>query len=236
MRRLFRLRDAPSPSPPVPIVPDFEFEQRLWAEGMSRVAGVDECGRGPLAGPVIAGATVFRPGADARALGWARDSKSLGAKRIRALAEAIRDGEFRDAGLLAWGLGGASVREIDRLNIRRASILAMERALSAAQRRLGEPIEFTLVDGSAVPEMGRRHETVVRGDGRSISIACGSILAKDCRDRLMERLALRYPQFGCWASDRGYASPAHRAALLRHGPVTGHHRTSFRPVAQLSLI
>src|SRR6266581_464367 len=148
--------------------------------------------------------------------------------------ELVRKGRVRRAKLYFLrrlaGVGAASVREIDRLNIRRASILAMERALA----RLGLTPDLVLVDGLPCPELGRVHEAIVDGDAHCHSIAAASVIAKTVRDRLMELLASRHPTYA-WASNKGYATPDHLAALAAFG-FTSHHRKSFAPVVQLELM
>ncbi|HXF96769.1 MAG TPA: ribonuclease HII [Gemmatimonadales bacterium] len=201
--------------------PSLERETALWREGWAVVAGVDEVGRGPLAGPVVAAAVVFPAGT--RRIRGLDDSKCLTAPTRARLAAVIR------SRALAVAVGAASVREIDRLNIRRASILAMRRALS----RLAPPPDWVLVDGLPCPELGLPHEALVDGDARCYSIAAASIVAKVLRDRLMCRLAARHPAYA-WARNKGYSTEHHLRALARHGP-TAHHRTSFAPVAQLGL-
>jgi len=203
--------------------PSLERERALWAvgEGGGVVAGVDEAGRGPLAGPVVAAAVVFPPFCSK--LPGLRDSKLLvPAARLR-LALQVR----RRA--LAVGVGAASVREIDRLNIRRATILAMRRALG----RLSIHPAYVLVDGLPCPELGWPHEAVVDGDAHCHCIAAASVIAKTVRDRLMQRLAGHYPLYG-WASNKGYGTVYHLMALAQHG-MTAHHRRSFAPVVQLEL-
>lgn len=201
--------------------PSLEREAALWREGWAVVTGVDEVGRGPLAGPVVAAAVVFPPGA--KRIRGLDDSKRLTARARERLALRIRE---RAA---AVAVGAASVHEIDRLNIRRASILAMRRALD----RLGCEPGYVLVDGLPCPELGLPHEAVVDGDARCHSIAAASIIAKTVRDRLMRRLAARHPAYA-WASNKGYSTEYHLRALNLHG-ATAHHRTSFEPVAQLRL-
>ena len=207
-RRKRRRRGAP-----------LSIERELWAEGLELVAGVDEAGRGPLAGPVVAAAVIFRP--EERVPG-VTDSKQLSAEAREELVVEIR----RRA--LVIGVGAASCREVDRLNILRASHLAMKRAIA----RLDPLPEHVLVDGLPVPELGAGHTAIVDGDAKSYTIACASIVAKTVRDRLMQRLAPRYPGYG-WDTNVGYGTPEHVAALADLGP-TPHHRRSFVPV-QLSL-
>ncbi len=191
-------------------MPDLSFEHAVGGI----VAGVDEVGRGPLAGPVVAAAVILpsRLGLLADLLD---DSKKLsGARRARAYQA------LRAAGAVI-GVGAASVSEIGRLNILWASMLAMERAvlkLSVAPTHL-------LVDGNRAPRTAIAATCVVKGDARSFSIAAASIVAKEIRDRLMRQLDARHPGYG-WAGNAGYPAPAHRAAILRLGP-TKHHRAGF---------
>ena len=202
--------------------PSLERETALWALGRTVVAGLDEAGRGPLAGPVVAAAVVFPPGCP-RIRGL-DDSKRCTARQRERLAGLVR------ARALAVAVGAASVREIDRLNIRRASILAMRRALT----RLAVPPAAILVDGLPCPELGLPHEAIIDGDALCYSIAAASVIAKTVRDRLMTRLAPRYPAFA-WDQNMGYATAWHRDALAAQGP-TPHHRRSFVPVLQLALL
>jgi ribonuclease HII len=202
--------------------PTLEREAALWQAGGEFVAGLDEAGRGPLAGPVVAAAVVFPP--RCRPIRGLRDSKLLPPVKRARLARVVR------ARALAVAVGAASVREIDRLNIRRASILAMRRALL----RLRVTPELILVDGLPCPELGFAHEAIVDGDARCHSIAAASVVAKTVRDHLMERLAVRHPPYA-WASNKGYGTPEHLAALAEFG-FTAHHRTSFAPVVQLALV
>jgi ribonuclease HII len=196
-----------------------KLERELWGDGLERVAGVDEAGRGPLAGPVVAAAVIFRP--EERVVG-VTDSKQLTETEREELVVEIR----RRA--LCIGVGAASPREVDRLNILRATHLAMRRAVD----HLVVPPEHVLVDGLPVPELGPAHTAVVGGDAKSFTIACASIVAKTTRDGLMRRLAARYPEYG-WDTNVGYGTPDHVTALSECGP-TPHHRRTFVPV-QLSL-
>ncbi len=199
---------------------DLTVERSYFARGFLRVGGVDEAGRGPWAGPVVAAAVVVTP--DCPCLEGVDDSKQLTRRRREQLAAAI-------VSTLVHAVGAASVREVDRLNIRRATALAMRRAVT----RLAAPADILVVDGLSVPELGYEHEAMVDGDARCYAVACASILAKTVRDRLMRRLGARYPEFG-WERNAGYGTPAHRKALDRRGP-TPHHRRSFTPVVQQSL-
>ncbi len=202
--------------------PTLEREIAFWQAGGGLVAGVDEAGRGPLAGPVVAAAVVFPP--HCRVIRGLRDSKLLPPPRRLRLAGVVR------ARALAVGVGAASVREIDRVNIRRASILAMRRALA----RLRVTPGLVLVDGLPCPELGCAHDAIIDGDAHCHSIAAASVIAKTVRDRLMELLARHHPSYA-WESNKGYGTPDHLAALALHG-FTAHHRRSFAPVLQLELI
>ncbi len=207
--------------------PSLRYERAVWAEP-ALLVGVDEAGRGPLAGPVVAAAVVFPAGC--RRVRGVRDSKTLTPLQRAALVPRIL------AQARYVGLGAASPREIDRLNIRLATVLAMRRAIArvaAAAGRDGARALRVVVDGLPLPELGYRHEALVEGDARCFSIAAAGILAKETRDRLMRRLAARYPGYG-WDSNAGYATLAHCDAIVALGP-TPHHRHSFAPVIQLPL-
>lgn len=203
-------------------MPDFTFEDAAAARGMRVVVGVDEAGRGPWAGPVVAGAVVLDRGAlPARLRDGLDDSKKLSAARRETLFAEL-------AACARIGVGVAEVAEIDTFNILRATLMAMARAVAA----LGAPApDFALVDGNRPPILPCGLECVVKGDGRSLSIAAASIVAKVTRDRAMAALAREHPGFG-WERNAGYGTPEHIAALARLGP-TPHHRRSFRPVAAL---
>lgn len=186
------------------------------------VCGVDEAGRGPLAGPVVAAAVILDSD---RPIAGLNDSKKLSEKKRAALAIEIREKA------LAWAVAEASVEEIDQLNILHASMLAMTRAVNA----LAISPERAMVDGNRCPKLGIPAEAVIQGDGKIASIAAASILAKTVRDAGMRQLHERYPQYG-FDRHMGYPTAAHFAALETHGasPV---HRKSFAPVArQLSLL
>ena len=189
-----------------------------FAAGARRVAGVDEVGRGPLAGPVVAAAVILDPAAPIDGLA---DSKTLGERRREALAEQIRDR------VLAWALGRAEVEEIDRINILQASLLAMQRAVAA----LAPPPDYALVDGNHCPRLACPAEAVVRGDSRVAAISAASIIAKVARDREMVELDARYPGYG-FARHKGYPSRLHLDALRTLG-VTSVHRRSYAPVRRL---
>jgi ribonuclease HII len=196
----------------------------LERQAGGRVAGVDEAGRGPLAGPVVAAAVVFTGRVPRRLGALIDDSKKLTPGERLAAFTALRA-----YGQAEIGVGAASVAEIVRLNILQAALLAMRRAVS----RLPAPPDLALVDGDQPPALGCAVRCVIGGDSESLSIAAASIIAKVLRDRAMTRLALRFPGYG-WADNAGYATPEHRAALLRLGP-TRHHRPTFGSVRQLSL-
>jgi ribonuclease HII len=189
------------------------IERSLRADGAQLIAGMDEVGRGPLAGPVVACVIVMPP--EKRAIAGVDDSKQLTASERVRLARLIR----RDA--LACALGAASVREIASLNIYHASTLAMRRAVA----RLGLTPDVLLVDGKPIRTLGIAHRAVVGGDGRCYSVACASIIAKVTRDRLMASLSVRYPAY-LWQQNSGYGTPAHVSALKESG-LSPHHRIAF---------
>lgn len=196
-------------------VPDFSHEANLNASGARRVAGVDEVGRGPLAGPVTAAAVVLDPGCIPPGL---NDSKALTAKRRAALFDEIM-------AVAEVSVAHASVEEIDRLNILYASHLAMERAVAG----LAEAPDHLLIDGNMIPAgLTVEAQAIVKGDARSLSIAAASIVAKVTRDRIMVGLAQQHPGYG-WETNAGYPSKRHISALQDIG-VTPHHRRSFHPV------
>ena len=181
------------------------------------IAGVDEVGRGPLAGPVVACAVVMPPAAPP--IAGVADSKRLPPAERERLARLIR------TAAIGVGVGAASAREVDALNIYHATVLAMRRALG----RLGDlRPRHVLVDGVPLRTLGIAHTAVVQGDARCYAIASASIVAKVTRDRLMARLAARYPRYG-WERNAGYGTAEHLAALAAHGP-TPHHRRSFAPL------
>jgi ribonuclease HII len=188
-------------------------EVALYADGYTHVVGVDEVGMGCLAGPVVAGAVVFRPN------DWPvgiRDSKQLTEKRRESVAEAIRERALR------WAVAHATVEEIDTLNILRAAQLAMRRAIEA----LGLEPEMILVDGRHALPLPFPQRPLVKGDQLSVSIGAASILAKVHRDRWMCEFDAQYPGYGL-AKHKGYGSPAHRRSLVELGP-SPIHRKSFR--------
>ena len=199
----------------IPTNPDFSFEQAAYDKGLTRVVGVDEVGRGPIAGPVTAAAVILDP---ANIPDGLNDSKKLSAKKRQALLQLVLE-------TAEVSVAHASVEEVDALNIYHASHLAMVRAVQG----LAVPPDYALIDGNKIPkDLTIPAEAIVKGDARSVSIAAASIAAKISRDAIMESLAQQYPGYG-WEQNAGYPSPAHKRALLELG-VTPHHRRSFRPV------
>tara|TARA_R110000851_G_scaffold111501_25_gene234922 strand:- start:2135 stop:2758 length:624 start_codon:yes stop_codon:yes gene_type:complete len=195
--------------------PDFTHERAALSKGYLRIAGVDEVGRGPLAGPVTAAAVILDPANVPEGL---NDSKKLSAARRAALCEAIHASA-------EVSVAHASVAEIDQLNILRAAHLAMERAIAA----LDPAPDLVLIDGNLIPRaLTLPARAIVRGDAVSLSIAAASIVAKIRRDRIMWDLAQQFPGYG-WERNAGYPSKSHKEALLNLG-VTPHHRRSFKPV------
>lgn len=200
----------------VATVPDFSLEHSALADGLKAICGVDEAGRGPLAGPVVAAAVILDP---AKIPAGLNDSKKL--------SEAARENLF--AHILATaevGVGVADVERIDRDNILGATLWAMAQAVADLPRL---PC-LALIDGNRPPQLSCTCRTVVGGDGLSVSIAAASIVAKVTRDRIMHTLDRQYPDYG-FASHKGYGSPYHLAALARLGPCE-HHRRSFAPVRE----
>ena len=198
---------------PLPSAPDLALEDLLREAGHQVVAGVDEVGRGCLAGPVVAAAVVLPPGF---ALEGLTDSKQMPEPARVAASLRLRE-------QVPYGIGVCSVAEIDRWNILRASLEAMLRAI----RALPEPPDFLLVDGSqTLPTAGCLQQTVIKGDARSLSIAAASVIAKVERDRLMTDLHAAFPAYG-WDGNVGYGTADHLEALAQHG-ATEHHRRSFR--------
>lgn len=197
------------------VVPSLRYERRLWNAGLTRVVGVDEVGVAPTCGAVVAAAVIMRPGC--HRIPGVRDSKTLSMAQRERLAPIIR----RRA--LVVGVGAASVREIDRLNIYHATHLAMRRAIA----RLGGH-EHVIVDGNRIAGFEAQvgpYTNVVDGDAKVYSIACASVIAKVVRDRMMGKLAVRYPGYG-WERNQGYASREHRDAIRALG-LTPFHRRSF---------
>lgn len=201
--------------------PDFSFEDRH--QGI--VCGIDEAGRGPLAGPVVAAAVVLRrPEIPAEMLKQINDSKVLTAEIRAFLYNKILEFSY-------VSVAESSVEEIDRINILQASLLAMKKAHAKLRRQMQEPPLVALVDGNQKPKLGRiRIETIVKGDARSFSIAAASIIAKHTRDQIMRKYARKFPHYG-WETNAGYGTPEHLKAIEIHG-ITPLHRRSFAPVSK----
>ena len=199
-------------------MPHYIYESRLLNTLEGPICGVDEAGRGPLAGPVVAAAVILQKGRIPKGL---NDSKQLDEETRETLFPQIMDMA------IAVGVGEASVGEIDLVNIRQATHLAMARAV----RALPVPAAFALVDGNDAPALPCKCDTLVGGDARSLSIAAASIIAKVTRDRLMIRLHDEHPGYA-WCRNKGYGTAEHYAGLKRHG-VTAHHRRSFGPIHDL---
>ncbi len=202
-------------------MPDLELERAMFGDGNGRVAGIDEAGRGPWAGPVVAAAVVLdRARLPAELVSRIDDSKKLSAGRRQRIAVELPD--YADI-----GIGAASVAEITQFNILGATLRAMARAVQA--------LEFApvaaLVDGNRAPALPCPVDTVIGGDALSLSIAAASIMAKVTRDDIMARLALRYPGFG-WETNSGYGTAAHQRGLAAVG-VTPHHRVSYAPIHKI---
>lgn len=195
-----------------------KYESELWAQGFLQIAGVDEAGVGPLAGPVVAGAVILPREYKLREL---NDSKKLDEATREQLAAQLKT----DA--VAWALGSAEVAEIDRLNIYHAGLLAMRRAVEA----LGTPPDFVLVDARTIPAIPMRQRGIIKGDSLSASIAAASILAKTARDALLHEYERQYPGYG-FAAHKGYPTPEHFKALRERGALPIHRR-SFRPVREV---
>jgi ribonuclease HII len=200
------------------MIPDFSFEKAALVDGYMRIAGVDEVGRGPLAGPVTAAAVVLDPMNIPEGL---NDSKKLTKRARQRLYDEI-------IAVADVSIAHASVEEIDELNILRASHLAMVRALEGLKVRA----DFALIDGNMLPrDLILPAQTIIKGDARSQSISAASIMAKVCRDCVMLSLAQQHPGYG-WETNMGYGSKSHMTALQNLGP-TPHHRRSFKPVHKM---
>ena len=206
----------------------FQYERGQYAAGITRLAGVDEAGRGPLAGPVVAAAAVLPRQWEVDGLpnGLLRlnDSKQLTQKIREQLFEAIR----AEPGI-HFGVGIIHAEEIDRINILQATY----RAMNAALAQLAPAAEHALVDGRPVPTLAVPQTAIVKGDAKSFSIAAASILAKVTRDRLMVQYGKEWPEYG-FAAHKGYGTAAHLAALTEHGPCPIHRR-SYAPVSAVQL-
>jgi len=202
-------------------MPDFSIEDDARNNGYQIIAGVDEAGRGPWCGPVVAGAAILDPATlPEDLLKGLDDSKKLKAEKREALLERLKEHAI-------IGVGEASVEEIDQFNILAATMMAMKRAVD----NLKTPVDLALIDGNRTPDLDCPAQAIVKGDGKSLSIAAASIVAKVTRDKIMEELADAYPGYG-WEKNAGYGTKAHQEALAAHG-VTPHHRKSFAPIRRL---
>lgn len=209
-------------NPPIPLTgPDMQEEMVAYAEGCHRVCGIDEAGRGPLAGPVMTAAVILPQDYELPGL---NDSKKLTARKREELYAAL----MADERVLKC-VAQASVEEIDNLNILRATHLAMARAAQG----LPQQPDMCLIDGLPVPGFPLPSRSLVKGDARCLSIAAASILAKVSRDHYMQGLARQYPQYG-FDRHAGYGTRQHMQAIRQYG-ITPHHRRSFAPVAQMEL-
>lgn len=194
---------------------DWYFHQReAQSRGYLRVCGIDEAGRGPLAGPVCAAAVILPDGLEIEGL---NDSKKLTEKKREALFDVIT------ARAEAYGIGWASEQEIDQVNILQATFLAMARAVEA----LSLPADFALVDGNRMPPLSIPGETIVKGDGKAACIAAASVLAKVSRDRALRKLDQRHPEYG-FAQHKGYGTKAHYAAIKQYGLLPEHRRSFLK--------
>ncbi len=203
------------------VMPDFLYEDGLVSRGFVKVAGVDEAGRGPLAGPVAAAAVILPRSFSCPLLD---DSKKLSKKKRDALYDEITGNPE-----VVWAVATIEADEIDRINILRATHRAMGLALEALKVKP----DIALIDGLRVKGLSIEHEALVKGDGLSLSIAAASVIAKVTRDRIMEKIAAEFPLYG-FERHQGYGTREHLEALKNHGPCR-YHRRSFQPVSQLSL-
>jgi len=202
-------------------MPDFSYEDAALASGFGLICGVDEAGRGPWAGPVVAGAVILdRAIMPPSLVGGLDDSKKLKPARRRALLKDLQD-------VAVIGIGVADVAEIDEINILQATMLAMTRAVGD----LSAKPDVALIDGNKAPNLTCSTECVVKGDGKSLSIAAASIVAKVTRDNIMARLAETFPGYG-WERNAGYGTREHQGALASLG-VTTEHRKSFAPIRKI---
>jgi ribonuclease HII len=206
----------------LPPSPDFSFESSLWKNGCHYVAGIDEAGRGALAGPVVAALVIFSPDLSLKMLDGVRDSKEMTPARRDQWAERLRELA------LAWGIGLATSQEIDGLGIVPATRTAAQRAID----RLHVTPQHILLDYLLLPDSPIPQTSLVKGDARSMSIAAASVIAKTTRDALLYDLDAQYPGYG-FARHKGYGTAVHRAAMASRGP-SPIHRLSFKPLLALS--
>lgn len=204
--------------------PDIELEKKLWKEKYKIVVGIDEAGRGPLAGPVVAGACVIN--SEEQVIPTVRDSKKMTEKQRNIAFDLIKENS------LAYGVGIVSAREIDRVGIQEAVLIAMQTALEVTEEMLQQKADYLIVDGGNVSIIPKyRMDRIKAGDLYHYSIAAGSVLAKVTRDRIMHRYHDKFPVYG-FDTHVGYGTKKHMDALLRNGPCPIHRR-SFKPVAKL---
>ena len=204
-------------------MPDFSLEESLGLSTRAVIVGVDEVGRGPLAGPVTAAAVfVDRQKITSDLLTKIDDSKKIPQKQRATISKQIE-------GIAIIGIGWASSSEIDQLNILEASMLAMQRAIFSLRKQIILDPDYILIDGNKVPRLDFPSKAIVRGDEKSISIAAASIVAKCKRDAFMTSLSKLYPYYG-WEKNAGYGTREHLAAIEREG-ITAHHRRAFKPIA-----
>ena len=204
-------------------MPDFSIEESLGLSTRAVIVGVDEVGRGPLAGPVTAAAVfVDRQKITSDLLTKIDDSKKIPQKQRATISKQIE-------GIAIIGIGWASSSEIDQLNILEASMLAMQRAIFSLRKQIILDPDYILIDGNKVPRLDFPSKAIVRGDEKSISIAAASIVAKCKRDAFMTSLSKLYPYYG-WEKNAGYGTREHLAAIERAG-ITAYHRRSFKPIA-----
>lgn len=208
------------------IYPDIKLEEKLWKQGFKVVVGIDEAGRGPLAGPVAAGAVVITP--DTKIIGTVRDSKKMTRKRREEAFDLIKESVW------GWGIGLVTAEEIDDFGIQYAVCKAMSIALKGVEEMIGSKVDYIIVDGLNV-ELIDDYPTmkIKEGDLYHYSIACGSVLAKVERDRLMMEYATVYPEYG-FETNMGYGTKKHMKAMERYG-ICDIHRRSYKPVAKYVL-
>ena len=205
-------------------MPDFSLEESLGLSTSAVIVGVDEVGRGPLAGPVTAAAVfVDRQKITLDLLTKIDDSKKISQKKHATISKQIES-------IAIIGIGWASSGEIDQLNILEATMLAMQRAISSLRKQIISDPDYILIDGNKVPRLDFPSKAIVRGDEKSLSIAAASIVAKNKRDAFMTSLSKLYPGYG-WEKNAGYGTREHLAAIEREG-ITVHHRRSFKPIAK----
>ncbi|MCI5121904.1 MAG: ribonuclease HII [Candidatus Electrothrix sp. AUS4] len=217
-------KQATSSSFLLPSVPDgdtFAYERTLQKQGFLHIAGVDEAGRGPLAGPVVAGCVIFSSSCDTQAY---QDSKKITARKRDILFDELYSSKA------ALGVGIVEAAEIDQINILQASLLAMQRAVQDCALRTGRAADFILVDGTFKVPLDLPQQTLTKGESKSASIAAASIIAKVTRDRLMSEYHRQYPQYN-FQQHKGYPTKAHRALIAEFGP-SPIHRKSFKGVRE----